>query len=155
MLFPNTTAAQREKGLTDFNDLAVENPRLAKHQLEEAVWRARQQSEEQTGEIGKGMLRLNSWAGRREITCEILKETPHRFLVRLGEDCLFPGGRQGTKGQDVYLPKDSMASRCVVKGNTLEVREKYEASFGTFQLAQWCSVLCWGLKPRIRRACWY
>jgi putative DNA primase/helicase len=37
-VFPNSTAEQREKGLTDFNDLARENARLAKHQLEEAVW---------------------------------------------------------------------------------------------------------------------
>ena len=73
VVFPNTTAAQREKGLTDFNDLALENPRLAKHQLEEAVWRARQQSEEQTGEIGKGMLRVDWEARRREIPCDILK----------------------------------------------------------------------------------
>ena len=84
VVFPNSTPAQREKGLTDFNDLALENPRLAKHQLEEAVWRARQQSEEQTGEIGKGMLRMDWEARRREIPCNILKETPHRFLVRLG-----------------------------------------------------------------------
>jgi hypothetical protein len=54
VVFPNPTAAQREKGLTDFNDLALENPRLAKHQLDEAVWRVRQQSEEHTGELGKG-----------------------------------------------------------------------------------------------------
>jgi len=66
------------------------------------------QGEEQTGELGKGLLRLDSWAGRREIPCEILKETPHRFLVRLGEDCLLPGGRQVTKGQDVYVPKDAI-----------------------------------------------
>jgi putative DNA primase/helicase len=56
-VFPNSTAEQREKGLTDFNDLARENARLAKHQLEEAVWNARQQGQEQTGEIGKGVLR--------------------------------------------------------------------------------------------------
>jgi hypothetical protein len=108
VVFPNSTAEQREKGMTDFNDLALENARLAKQQLEEAVWRARQQGEEQTGELGKGLLRLDSWAGRREIACEILKETPHRFLVRLGEDCLLPGGRQATKGQDVYVPKDAI-----------------------------------------------
>jgi antirestriction protein ArdC/phage/plasmid primase-like uncharacterized protein len=53
-IFPNSTTEQREKGLTDFNDLALENARLAKHQLEEAVWHARQQGQEQTGEIGKG-----------------------------------------------------------------------------------------------------
>src|SRR5246127_5313871 len=94
--------------MTDFNDLALENPRLAKRQLEEAVSRARQKGQEQTGEIGKGVLRLDSWAGRREVPCEILKETPHRFVVRLGEDCLLPGGRQGTKGQEVYVPKDAV-----------------------------------------------
>jgi putative DNA primase/helicase len=108
VVFPNSTAAQREKGLTDFNDLALENPRLAKHQLEEAVWRARQQNEEQPAEIGKGMLRMD-WEGRRrEIPCDILKETPHRFLVRLGEDSMIIGGREGTKGQEIYLPKDSV-----------------------------------------------
>jgi hypothetical protein len=107
-IFPNLTAEQREKGMTDFNDLAFENEQLAKHQLEEAMWRARQKDEEQTGEIGKGVVRLDSWAGRREIPCEILKETPHRFLVRLGEDCLWPGGRQVKEGQEVYVPKDAV-----------------------------------------------
>ena len=108
VVFPNSTAEQREKGMTDFNDLALENARLAKRQLEEAVSRARQKGQEQTGEIGKGVLRLDSWAGRREVPCEILKETPHRFVVRLGEDCLLPGGRQATKGQEVYVPKDAV-----------------------------------------------
>ena len=108
VVFPNSTAEQREKGMTDFNDLALENGRLAKQQLEEAVWRARHKGDEQTAELGKGLLRLDSWAGRREIACEILKETPHRFLVRLGEDCLLPGGRQATKGQDVYVSKDAI-----------------------------------------------
>jgi putative DNA primase/helicase len=50
-LFPNLTAKEKELGLTDFNDLAIANPRLAKHQLEEALRRARQQGEEQTGQI--------------------------------------------------------------------------------------------------------
>jgi hypothetical protein len=72
------------------------------------VWRARQQSEEQTGEIGKGMLRMDGWAGRDGITCEILKETPHRFLVKLGENCLLPGGREASKGQEVYVSKDAV-----------------------------------------------
>ena len=108
VVFPNLSAEQREKGLTDFNDLALESPRLAKDQLEEAVWRARQQSEEQTSEIGTGVLRMDGWAGRREIPCEILKETPHRFLVRLGEDCVLPRGREATKGQEVYVPKDAV-----------------------------------------------
>ena len=107
VVFPNLTAEQREKGLTDFNDLALENARLAKSQLEEAVWCARQQVQEQTGEIGKGVLRLDSWAGRREIPCEILKEAPHRFLVRLGKDCLLPGGWQGKEGEEIYVAKDA------------------------------------------------
>jgi putative DNA primase/helicase len=34
-VFPNLSAEQREKGMTDFNDLALENPQLAEHQLEE------------------------------------------------------------------------------------------------------------------------
>ena len=54
VVFPNSTAEQREKGMTDFNDLALENGRLAKQQLEEAVWRARQQGEEQTANLEKG-----------------------------------------------------------------------------------------------------
>jgi hypothetical protein len=52
------------------------------------------------------MLRMDCCAGRREIPCEILKETPHRF--RLGEDCLLPGGRRAEKGQEVYVPKDAV-----------------------------------------------
>ena len=72
------------------------------------MWRARQQSEEQRGELGKGVLRTDGWAGRREIPCDILKETPHRFVVRLAEDCVLPGGRQAAKGQEVYVPKDAV-----------------------------------------------
>jgi hypothetical protein len=51
---------------------------------------------------------MDGWAGRREIPCEILKETPHRFLVKLGEDCLLPGGRQASEGQEIYVPKDAV-----------------------------------------------
>ena len=107
-VFPNLTAEQREKGLTDFNDLALENPQLAKHQLEDAVWRAQHRNKEQTGEIEKGVLRMDGWAGRREIPCEIVKETPHRFLVRLGEGCVLPKGRKAEKGQEVYVPKGAV-----------------------------------------------
>ena len=64
VLFPNLTEEQREKRLTDFNDLALQNARLAKCQLEEAVWRARQQGQEQTGEIGKGATRSHLPGGR-------------------------------------------------------------------------------------------
>jgi hypothetical protein len=106
-VFPNTTAQQRANGMTDFNDLAsVENGRLAKRQLEEAVWFARYKNAQEKEKLGKGVIRLDSWAGRDEVPCDILKETPHRFLVRLGEDCLLPGGRRAKEGQEVYVPKD-------------------------------------------------
>src|SRR6201987_631155 len=36
-VFPNLSAEQREKEMTDFNDLAFENPRLVEHQLEDAI----------------------------------------------------------------------------------------------------------------------
>jgi hypothetical protein len=51
---------------------------------------------------------MDGWAGRCEIPCDILKETPHRFLVRLGKDCMLPRGREATKGQEVYVPKDAV-----------------------------------------------
>ena len=90
----NLTAEQREKGMTDFNDLAAADERQARQQLEQAVWRARQKDQEQTEVLGGGIVRLDSWAGRQEVPCEILKQTPHRFRVRVGKDCLWPGGRQ-------------------------------------------------------------
>ena len=43
-------------------------------------------------------------AGRIETPCEILQETPKRFLVRLGEDCCLPG-RHVKAGRTVYVPK--------------------------------------------------
>ena len=94
VVFPNLTAEQREKGMTDFNDLAAADERQARQQLEQAVWRARQKDQEQTEVLGGGIVRLDSWAGRQEVPCEILKQTPHRFRVRVGKDCLWPGGRQ-------------------------------------------------------------
>jgi hypothetical protein len=53
-------------------------------------------------------VRLDGWAERRDIPCEILKETPHRFFVRLGEGCVLPRGRKAEKGQEVYVPKDAV-----------------------------------------------
>ena len=117
VIFPNLTAEQREKGLTDFNDLALENPRLGRQQLEDALWRAQHGSEEQAGKLEKGVLRMDGWARRREIPCEILKETPHRFLVRLGGDCLLPGGRKAEKGQEVYVAKHAVER---VMGQSME-----------------------------------
>ena len=56
-VLPNLTTEQREKGMTDLNDLALENGGLAKQQLEQAVLRARQQGQGKTGEIAKGVRR--------------------------------------------------------------------------------------------------
>src|SRR5271166_5929444 len=54
--------------------------------------------------------RLDSRAGRREIPCEILKETPHRFLVRLGEVFQYrpisPPDPQVFAGLDLSAVKD-------------------------------------------------
>jgi hypothetical protein len=51
----------------------------------------------------------HGWAGRIETPCEILKETPKRFLVRLGENCCLPG-RQVKAGREVYVPKYAVKS---------------------------------------------
>ena len=107
VIFPNFTAEQREKGMTDFNDLAFENGQLAKHQLEEAMWRAGERDDGQTAEIGKGVLRTG-WAGKAEVACKILKETRDRFLIKLEEDCVLIGGRQASKGEEVYMSKHAV-----------------------------------------------
>jgi hypothetical protein len=52
----------------------------------------------------KAILSLDGWAGRREIPCSIVKETPKRFLIRLEADCGLPG-RYRRKGDEVYVPK--------------------------------------------------
>jgi len=46
----------------------------------------------------------DDWAGPIETPCEILQETPKRFLVRLGEDCCL-AGRRVKAGRTVYVPK--------------------------------------------------
>jgi hypothetical protein len=46
--------------MTGFKDLARENARLAKNSVGGGCVGARQQGLEQTGEIGKGVLRLDS-----------------------------------------------------------------------------------------------
>jgi hypothetical protein len=51
----------------------------------------------------------DGWAGRIETRCEILKETPKRFLVRVQEDCLLPG-RRVKAGREVYVPKYAVRS---------------------------------------------
>ena len=43
-IFPNFSAEQRAKGLTDFNDLTIQNPEVVSRQFEEVVQRAKQQS---------------------------------------------------------------------------------------------------------------
>ena len=43
-VFPNLSAEQRSQGLTDFNDLAIQNPEVVSRQFEEVVQRAKPQS---------------------------------------------------------------------------------------------------------------
>jgi len=42
-IFPNFSAEQREKGLTDFNDLAAQNPEVVSRQLDEVLQGVREQ----------------------------------------------------------------------------------------------------------------
>jgi hypothetical protein len=42
-IFPRFTAEERAKGLTDFNDLATQNPEVVPRQLDEAVERVMEQ----------------------------------------------------------------------------------------------------------------
>ena len=42
-IFPNFSAEQRAKGLTDFNDLAIQNPEVVSRQLDEVLQRVREQ----------------------------------------------------------------------------------------------------------------
>lgn len=45
-------------------------------------------------------LHLNSWAGHTTHQCEILKETPKRYKIKLLEDSL-----KGKVGTVIYVPK--------------------------------------------------
>jgi len=42
-IFPNFSAEQRAKGLTDFNDLAIQNPEVVSRQLDEVFQGVREQ----------------------------------------------------------------------------------------------------------------
>ena len=42
-MFPNFSAEQRAKGLTDFNDLATHNPEVVSRQLDEVLQGVREQ----------------------------------------------------------------------------------------------------------------
>ena len=42
-IFPNFSAEQREKGLTDFNDLAIQSPEVVSRQLDEVLQGVREQ----------------------------------------------------------------------------------------------------------------
>ena len=46
----------------------------------------------------------DGWAGRIDTPCEILKETPKRFLVRVGEDCCL-AGRHLKAGREIHVTK--------------------------------------------------
>jgi hypothetical protein len=57
-----------------------------------------------TPEPAQTFVCTNSWVGRIETPCTILKETRKRFLVRVEADCLLTG-RRLLKGREVYVPK--------------------------------------------------
>jgi hypothetical protein len=42
-MFPNFSAEQRGKGLTDFNDLAIQNPELVSRQLDDVLHGVKEQ----------------------------------------------------------------------------------------------------------------
>ena len=57
-----------------------------------------------TAEPAQTFVCTDGWPGSIETPCEILKETPKRFLVRLREDCYLPG-RHVRAGREVYVPR--------------------------------------------------
>jgi antirestriction protein ArdC/phage/plasmid primase-like uncharacterized protein len=106
-IFPQLSAEQKQRGMTDFNDLASQNPEIVASQFQGILaCNDRQGMErEKSDRVEKGILCVESWAGRRETPCVIVKETSKRLRIRLDENCMLPGGRSGQKGQIVYTPK--------------------------------------------------
>jgi putative DNA primase/helicase len=106
-VFPNSSVEQREKGMTDFNDLSLENAALVAAQFQEVLKRMKEQGRENEfgREMEKGILCMDGWAGRIEKRCLIVKETAKRLLIRMEEDCMMRGGRWKRKGEEVYVPK--------------------------------------------------
>ena len=74
-IFPQLSAEQKERGMTDFNDLASQNPEIVASQFQEILTRTARQG----------------WEG--EVSGKMEKEMPCRML---------PRGRPGIKGQKVY-----------------------------------------------------
>jgi len=68
----------------------------------------------------KAILSLDGWAGRREIPCLIVRETPKRFLIRLEADCGLPG-RYRRKGDEVYVPKYAICQEEVQRKMDLKI----------------------------------
>lgn len=48
---------------------------------------------------------LDGWAGRQEVRCEIVGETPQRYRIRLLEPARLPGNRNYQIGDVVLVPK--------------------------------------------------
>src|SRR5215472_4366961 len=96
-IFPQLSAEQKERGMTDFNDLASQNAEIVTRQFQEVLACTNRQGmeREKSGRVEKGILCVESWAGRRETPCEIVKETSKRLRIRLEENCMLPGGRRG------------------------------------------------------------
>jgi hypothetical protein len=89
------------------------------HVIKELIWRMREPDAirlVRRRSASEGFTEPEGWlctqCERREVPCEILKETPHRFLVRLGKDCLLPGGRQASKGAEGLRDKGRRGAGC-------------------------------------------
>lgn len=50
-------------------------------------------------------IRLDGWAGRERIPCEVVGETPKRYRVRLLQSAMLPGRRCVESGAVVLVPR--------------------------------------------------
>lgn len=48
---------------------------------------------------------LDSWAGRTNVPCEIVGETPKKYRIKLLKDSLLPSKKYGKAGEIVLVPK--------------------------------------------------
>jgi phage/plasmid primase-like uncharacterized protein len=80
-VFPELSVEQKEQGMTDFNDLASQNPEIVASQFQEILARTARQGRESemSGKMEKEVLRT-----------------------------MLSDGSRGTKGQEVYAPKHAI-----------------------------------------------
>lgn len=50
------------------------------------------------------VLRMEGWAGREHVRCQIVGYTPQRTRIKLLQDCTLPGGRRHVAGDVVLVP---------------------------------------------------